>query len=340
VSVTLKDVARQVNRSITTVSRALHGYEDVSQETRDLVRRAAREMGYTPNVVAQRLQKRRADTLALILSPFGPGLSDPHFGEVLAGVGDEIARASFDLLISIADPSTDELEAYRQKVSGRRVDGALVVRTRCHDKRIEFLLNSAMPFVAYGRVLDGWDYPYVDVDHAAGMGSVIQHFNDLGHRRIAFVAGSPDFTFVHYQLEGFRQAISVYGLSADESLIVEADLTQKGGYSAAQTLLSQGDPPSAIVASSDVMALGVMSAAQDQGLDVGRDIAVAGFDDIPLAETSHPTLTTVRQPAYPIGRRLGQMLVAAACGEPLSERHVLMEPSLIIRQSTDLDLWL
>jgi LacI family transcriptional regulator len=338
--VTLKDVAKRVNRSITTVSRALHDYEDVSQETRDLVKRAAREMGYTPNVVAQRLQKRRADTLALILSPSGPGLSDPHFGEVLAGVGDEIAHASFDLLISIADPSADELDAYRQKVSGRRVDGALVVRTRCHDERIEFLLNSNMPFVAYGRVLDDWDYPYVDVDHAAGIGSVIQHFNELGHRRIGFAAGSPDFTFVHYQLEGFRQAVSAYGLPADEGLVVRADLTQKGGYSAAQTLLSQSDPPSAIAASSDLMALGVMSAAQDQGLDVGRDIAVAGFDDITLAETSHPTLTTVRQPAYRIGRRLGQMLVAAACGEPLSERHVLVEPSLIIRQSTDLDLWL
>jgi LacI family transcriptional regulator len=340
VSVTLKDVARRVDRSITTVSRALHGYEDVSQETRDLVRRAAHEMGYTPNVVAQRLQKRRADTVALILPPFGPGLSDPHFGEVLAGVGDEIARASFDLLISIANPGTDELEAYRQKVSGRRVDGVLVVRTHCHDERVKFLLDSQMPFVTYGRVLDDWDYPYVDVDHAEGMRSVIQHFNDLGHRRIACVAGSPDFTFVHYQLGGFRQAMGAHNLSIDESLIVEAELTQKGGYSAAQTLLSQGDPPTAVVASSDLMALGVMSAAQDQGLDVGRDIAVAGFDDIPLADTSHPTLTTVRQPAYPIGQRLGQMLVAAACGEPLSKRHVLMEPSLIIRQSTDLDLWL
>ena len=339
-TITLKDVARQVNRSITTVSRALHNYEDVSQETRDLVRRAAREMGYTPNVVAQRLQKRRADTLGLILPTFGPRLSDPHFGEVLVGVGDEIARAGFDLLISITAPNQDELEAYRQKISGRRVDGVLVVRTRCHDERVKFLLDSRMPFVAYGRVLDGWDYPYVDVDHVAGMCSVIQHFNDLGHERIAFVAGSSDFTSVHYQLEGFRQAMALCALPVDENLIVEAELTQKGGYGAAQTLFSQSDPPTAIVASNDLMALGVMSAAQDQGLDVGRDIAVAGFDDIPLADTSHPTLTTVRQPAYRLGQLVGQMLVAVAGGEPLAERHVLVEPSLLIRQSTDLDLWL
>jgi len=340
VTVTLKDIARQVNRSITTVSRALHDYEDVSEETRGLVKRAALEMGYTPNVVAQRLQKRRADALGLILPTSGPRLSDPHFGEVLVGIGDEITHAGFDLLISIADPNLDELEAYRQKISGRRVDGVLVVRTRCHDERVKFLLDSQMPLVTYGRVLDDWDYPYVDVDHVAGMCAVIQHFHDLGHRRIACVTGSSDFTFVHYQLQGFRQAMAVYALPVDENLIVEAELTQKGGYGAAQTLLSQSDPPTAIVASSDLMALGVMSAAQDQGLDVGRDIAVAGFDDIPLADTSHPTLTTVRQPAYRLGQLLGQMLVAVACGKPLARRHVLVEPSLVIRQSTDLDLWL
>ena len=176
-TVTLKDIARRVNRSVTTVSRALHDYDDVNEETRELVKRTAREMGYTPNVVAQRLQKRRADTLGLILPTFGPRLSDPHFGEVLAGVGDEVARAGFDLLISIADPDLDELEAYRQKISGRRIDGVLVVRTRCHDERVELLSGYSMPFVAYGRTLGDDGFPYVDVDHLAGMRALVQHLS-------------------------------------------------------------------------------------------------------------------------------------------------------------------
>lgn len=339
-TVTLRDIARQVNRSVTTVSRALHDYDDVSEETRELIRRTAHEMGYTPNVVAQRLQKRRADTLGLILPTFGPRLSDPHFGEVLAGVGDEVARDGFDLLIGIADPDLDELEAYRQKISGRRVDGVLVVRTRCHDERIEFLLSHNIPFVAYGRTLDDGDFPYVDMDHVAGMRILVQHLNDLGHRRIGCVTGSRDFTFVHYQIEGFRQAMAAFALPVDEDLIVEADLTQRGGYGGAQTLLSQSDPPTAIVASNDLMALGVMSAAQDQGLDVGQDIAVAGIGDIPMADTSHPTLTTVREPAHRLGQLIGRMLAAVACGKPLAERQVLLQPSLVIRQSTNLDLWL
>jgi LacI family transcriptional regulator len=340
VPVTLKDIALRVNRSVTTVSRALHDYDDVNQETRELVKSTARDMGYMPNVVAQRLQKRRTDALGLILPTFGPRLSDPHFGEVLAGIGDQITRVGYDLLISIADARLDELDAYRQKVTGKRVDGVLIVRTRRHDERVKFLMSQDMPFVVYGRTLDGDDFPSVDVDYAAGMRVLVQHLSDLGHRRIGFVTGSPDFTFVHYQREGFRQGMAACGLPVDESLILEADLTQRGGYGAAQTLLSQGDPPTALMAGSDLMALGAMSAAQDQGLDVGRDIAVSGFDDIPLAETSHPTLTTVRQPAHRLGELLGHMLVALMRDEPLAERQVLIQPSLMIRQSTSLDLWL
>ncbi|GAB4528411.1 MAG: substrate-binding domain-containing protein [Anaerolineae bacterium] len=339
-TVTLRDIAQRVNRSVTTVSRALHGYEDVNAETRELVMRTAREMGYIPNVVAQRLQKQRTDTLGLILPALGPRLSDPHFGEVLAGIGDELARSGFDLLISIADPALDSLAVYRQKISGGRVDGVLVVQLGCYDERVEFLSRQHIPFVAYGRTLDGGEFPYVDVDYLAGMQALVQHLSDLGHQRIACVAGSLELSFVHYQLEGFRQAMAACGLPVDDSFIIEADLTQRGGYGAAQTLLSQSEPPTAVVASNDLMALGVMSAAQDQGLDVGRDIAIAGFGDVPQAETAHPTLTTVRLPARHLGQLMGRMLVALVRGDPLDARQVLVQPSLIIRQSTSLDLWL
>jgi LacI family transcriptional regulator len=154
------------------------------------------------------------------------------------------------------------------------------------------------------------------------------------------VTGPQNLAFVHFQIEGFRQTLAEHDLSTDETLVFESDLTQRGGYGAAHVLLSQEQPPTAILASSDLMALGVMSAAQDQGLVVGQDIAVAGFDDIPAAESSYPTLTTIRQPAAQTGRLLGQMLVDSACGKPLHQAQVLLPPSLIIRQSTSLDLWL
>jgi DNA-binding LacI/PurR family transcriptional regulator len=340
VTVTLKDIARQVNRSVTTVSRALHDCADVSPETRDLVKLTAAQLGYAPNVVAQRLQKQRTETVGLILSRHGPRLSDPFFGDMLSGVVDEIARAGLDLLIGSAGEATDEVDLYRQRIGGRRVDGFWVVRTRCHDPRIGYLVGQRASFVACGRVLETWEFPYVDVDHAQGMRSVVQHLNRLGHRRVAFVAGPSEITSVYLQHQGFVQALAELGLDNEPDLIVEGEMTQRGGYDAAQVLFSHSRPATAVVASTDLMALGVMSAAQDQGLEVGSDVAVVGFDDIPLAETAHPTLTTVRQPAYHMGKLAGQMLTALAQGRPIARPQVLLEPSLIIRQSTNLDLWL
>ena len=232
------------------------------------------------------------------------------------------------------------MEPYCQRVGERRVDSVWVVYTRCHDLRIAYLLERRVPFVASGRVLEDWFFPHVDVDYAHGMHSLVSHLVRLGHRRIAFASESAELTFVHFQREGFRQAVQEYGLEVDEDWIVENSPTQRGGYDAAQTLLSRKDPPTAIIAGNDLMALGVMSAVQDQGLEVGSDVAVAGFGDIPLAETSHPTLTTVRLPAQQMGRLVGQMLVMSARGQEIPNPYVLLQPALIIRQSTDLGLWL
>jgi len=340
VTVTLKDIARQVNRSVTTVSRALHDYTDVSPETRALVRRTAEELGYVPNVVARRLQKQRADAVGLILPSYGPRLSDPLFGDMLSAAVEEITRAGLDLLVSIAHCPEDEVEPYYQRVGERRVDSVWIVHTRCHDARIAYLLERRVPFVASGRVLEDWVFPCVDVDYVRGMHSLVSHLAQLGHRRIAFASDSAELTFVHYQREGFRRAVRDCALEVIEDLIVEGSPTQRGGYDAAQTLLSRRNPPTAIIAGNDLMALGVMSAIQDQGLEVGSDVAVAGFGDIPLAETSHPSLTTVRLPTQQMGKLVGQMLVMSACGQEIPNPYKLLKPALIIRQSTNLDLWL
>jgi LacI family transcriptional regulator len=334
VSVTLKDIAKAVGKSVTTVSSALNDYDDVSQETKELVRRVAREMGYTPNIVAQRLRKKRADTLGLILPTFGPRFSDPFFSELLAGIGNESSAYGFDLLVSTQAPGPDEDAAYGRLVSGRRVDGLLVVRTRRDDSRIAFLVERDFPFVAFGRTAQDFDFPYVDEDGVLGMKLVTQHLIDLGHRRIALIAASSDLMFTTYRTAGFRQAMEENGLPLDESLIVAGDLTQRNGYRLAGELLDRPDRPTAIVACNDLMALGAMTAAQERDLIVGRDIAITGFDDIPPSQYSHPPLTTVHQPIYRIGRMICEMLIQCIRGEDLVERHVLLRPSLVIRRSS------
>ena len=332
-TVTIKDIARETGKSITTVSRALHDYDDVSDSTKKLVRETAAEMGYTPNLLAQRLQKQRTETIGLILPTFGPRFADPFFSEFLAGVGNTAARYGYDLLVSTKAPGKEELAAYRQKVQGRQVDGFIVVRTRRHDPRIDYLRQAGVPFAVFGRVEGELDFPFVDEDGVDGMRQVAEHLIALGHRRIACIAPPPELMFAEYRLRGVKEALTEAELMIDEGYCATGDLTQHGGYKQANVLLDLSDPPSAIIAANDLMALGAMSAAQQRGLVVGRDIAITGFDDTPLAEHAHPPLTTVHQPIYQIGSVVCEMLLEILQGREPDQRQVLLKPTLIVRQS-------
>ncbi|MFZ2423503.1 MAG: LacI family DNA-binding transcriptional regulator, partial [Anaerolineae bacterium] len=174
-SATLKEIAQRTGRSITTVSRALADYDDVSPETKSLVRRVAGELGYTPNLLAQRLQKRRSDTIGLILPTFGPRFADPFFSEFLAGVGNMAAEHGYDLLVSTQAPGDREMQVYRQKVQSRQVDGFVIVRTRRQDTRISYLEETGFPFVAFGRTENDLNFPFVDVDSIQGMRLIAEH---------------------------------------------------------------------------------------------------------------------------------------------------------------------
>lgn len=332
-AVTIKDIAKKTGKSITTVSRALHGYNDVSPETREMVERVAKEMGYTPNLLAQRLQKQRTDTIGFILPTFGPRFSDPFFSEFLAGIGSSATKYGYDILVSTQPPGEKELEVYRKKVTGRQVDGFVLVRTRCQDPRINFLRESGVPFVAFGRTEGELDYPFVDEDGADGMFQLTKHLLERGHRRIAYITPPMALMFACDRWQGVKRALDEAGVSLPDAYLVTGELTQRSGREAARRLLSLPTPPTAIIAGNDLMALGAMSAIQERGLVVGEDIAVAGFDDIPMSEASHPPLTTVHQPIYEIGQMLTEMLIKIIRNQPLESQQILLRPQLIIRQS-------
>ena len=332
-AITIKDIAKRVGKSVTTVSRALHDYDDVSEDTKELVRRVAAEMGYTPSSFAQRLQKQQTDTIGVILPTFGPRFSDPFFSELIAGIGNRAASFGYDMLVSTQSPGDDELETYRKLINGRRVDGFIIVRTRCHDKRIDFLLNQNFPFVAFGCVEGDVSFPFVDEDGAHGMRLVADHLVQFGFKRIACIAPNPELTFAARRISGLKEGLEVYGITLKDDYIRNGDLTQRGGYEQAIKLLDIAEPPEAIVACNDLMAFGAMSAAQERGLVVGRDIAITGFDDIPMAEHSHPPLTTVHQPVYKIGGMVCEMLIKLIQGEHLEQEHIVLKPTLVVRQS-------
>jgi LacI family transcriptional regulator len=332
-TVTLKDIAKHVGKSVTTVSRALNDYDDVSPKTKEEVQRVASEMGYTPSSMAQRLRKQRSDTIGIILPTFGPRFSDPFFSEFLAGVGNTATEMGYDLMVSTRSPNEQEMEAYRLNVQGRRVDGFIIVRTRCEDPRIQYLHQVGFPFVAFGRTCANLDFPFVDEDSEYGMQLIADHLVDLGHSRIACISAPTNLTFTDQRLKGITKGLARHNISLDEELIRESDLTQGGGFEQAGILLDLPNPPTAIIACNDLMALGAMSAAQERGFIIGEDIAITGFDDIPMVEHSHPPLTTLHQPIYKIGDTVCEMLIHIIQGIPLEQDQIILKPSLVIRQS-------
>jgi LacI family transcriptional regulator len=334
-AVTLKDIARKVGVSVTTVSRGLAGYNDVAEETKARIRTVATELGYVPNITAQRLQKQRTDTLGFIMPTFGPRFSDPFFSEFIAGIGNEAAVHDYDLLVSTHAPDSEgERRAYLQAVKRGWVDGLIVVRTREDDARIQLLCEYDFPFVSFGRTNDALEFPYVDEDSEAGMRLLVQHFIDLGHKRIGLIAPPSGLMFGHYRLQSYYDTMRDNQLAVDPQWIVEGDMTQRGGAEVVEELLSLTPRPTAIIGGNDLMAIGAINRIQQYGLQVGKDIAVGGFDDIPLSAYITPPLTTIHQPIYEIGQQTCAMLIDVINGRSPKNAHALLTPSLVIRQSS------
>jgi len=332
---TIRDVAKRLNLSITTVSRALDGYDDVAEETRQRVIEAAREMGYTPNQAARQLRRQRTDTIGYILSAEKPRFSDPFFSEFIAGLGDEAAAHSFDLLVSAALPnSVLEQRAYERWTHGRKVDGLVLNRLRLHDWRVQYLSRAGFHFVTLGRSLDPLDYASVEVDDRHWFKALVDHLISLGHQRIAYIGASSELKIQADRFQGYQDGLHAAGLVLDPRWVMESDLSAEGGYRAAAQILNLPEPLTAITCVDDMTAMGVLHAAHDYGRVVGTDLAVTGFDGILGFEHTQPPLTTVNQPVYQIARQLVQMLVSLIFGEPLQEKHVQVEPLLEIRAST------
>ncbi len=334
-SVTLKDIAREVGVSTTTVSRALAGYNDVSDETRRRVEEVADRLGYTPNILARRLQKQRTDTLGFIIPTYGARFSDPFFSEFIAGLGNAAADHRYDLLVSTHAPeSARERGAYEQAVRGGWVDGLIVVRTRVDDSRIHLLCDHNFPFVAFGRSNGSNDFPYVDEDSEAGMRMLVQHFVELNHGQIGLIAPPAELMFGRLRIDSFHRAMEAHGIRVNPDWIVTGDMTQRSGAEAAEQLLALPEQPTAVIAGNDLMAIGAMSHLQQQGYEIGADFSIGGFDDIPPAAHTNPPLTTIHQPIYHIARTICEMLIDILNEGELDERHILLTPKLVVRSSS------
>ncbi len=331
--VTLRDVAKEAGLSVTTVSRALNGFDDVAAETRDAIQSVADQLGYTPNLNARRLKTQRADAIGLILPNENLRFSDPFFSELFSGIIEQCAL--YGLELNVTTPATvTQQELYLKYIRSRRVDGFILVRLEEGDERIALLQEHDVPFVAFGRTAMDNDFPLIDENGTQSIRKLIDHLVELGHTRIACIAEPTHLMKSNQRVQGYLDGLAAWGLSADSDLLIHGNFRQRSGRICGHQLLSMDNPPTAIVAVNDMLALGAISAAQELGLTVGRDVSITGFDDIPLAEYANPPLTTLHQPAYEMGMALCEKLHAVINGKELADPQTIYEPQLVVRQST------
>ena len=329
---TIRDVAKKLNLSITTVSRALDGYDDVAEETRQLVINTARKMGYTPNRAARQLRRQKTETIGFILPAGAQHFSEPFFTEFIAGLGSELASRNYDLLVSAVGTDQDEDQMYQRWANGGKVDGFILNRLRMGDGRVRFLSRQHIPFATLDYSGKG-RYPCIRVNGADGYFELVRHVYENGFGKFAFIGGPVNLVHQIERLEWFRQATQRHGLVLKEELTCTADLTSTGGYQRAIELLSLPDPPDAIFCVNDETAFGVLHAAHSHGLEIGRQLAVAGFDGVQDARHTEPPLTTLDIPVFDIARQLVDMLLRTIAGETI-ESPILITPKLLIRPST------
>jgi len=337
-SVTIRDLAEQLNLSIATVSKALNNYPHVAEETRRRVLAKAKELGYRPDSTARSLQARRTHLIAYSWRLAPPDQFSPVLERFIHTMGAAAMAAGYHLLAFPTTSDEAELDAYQELVRTRRVDGIVLSATTEDDPRIVYLSKIGFPFVAFGRAGAKWDYPWVDVDGCAGLGMAMDHLVQLGHRRIGLIAWPPGSLSGEDRYQGYIEGLRRAGLPFDPALVVRAEHAEPAGRRAAATLLDlpEDKRPTAIVAVSDLLAIGAMNEAQHRGLVVGRDLSIVGFDDAPLVKYLHPPLTTIRQPIGEVGQLVIQQLLKVIANASLSEdeRHILLKPQLIARAST------
>lgn len=333
--VTSQDVAELAGVSRTTVSMVLNHIPgiQISEETRQRVFAAALELNYVPNAAAQALASRSSRIIGLILTRDPHHIaSDAFITQVLDGLVQVSHRHGLRLLIDIV-AAEHQKQAYLELVRAQRIDGILLSGPRFDDDALRTLHEHGFPTVLVGQV-PGSQFYSVDVDNRSAARQAVDHLIRLGHRRIACITNAPiTYTAASDRLAGYRDALEAAGLLYDESLVRYGDFDPDSGYLQMLDILNLDPRPSAVFVASDVVAFGAQAAIRERGLRIPGDIALVGFDDVPLARFVDPPLTTIRLPAVELARRASEMLIGLIQGDHPAQKNVLLGTSLVIRAS-------
>jgi LacI family transcriptional regulator len=331
---TLEKVGKLAGVSRSTVSRVVNGHPNVRDEVRERVWQVIRETGYQPHAAARSLVTRRTRILGAIIPETVTTLFvDPFFPLLLRGITETCNAHNYHLMLSLLNGPPRQDELYRRLVHSGHLDGVLVASARMDDPLSPQLLHDDVPFILVGRHSDS-RVGYVDVDNVAAARMAVEHLIRLGHKRIATITGPLSMASGEDRLVGYRQALEAHRIPVEDELIVEGDFTEDSGAVGMQRLLPAS--PSALFAASDSMAVGAMKALREADLRIPEDVALVGFDDVPIASAIEPALTTVRQPIERLGSMAADLLLNLVEDPSDTEApaHRLILPAkLIVRDS-------
>ncbi|MFQ5534945.1 MAG: LacI family DNA-binding transcriptional regulator [Sphingomonadales bacterium] len=332
-TLTMFDIAKLANVSEATVSRALKGSPLVNENTRKRVQEIAREHNYKVNAAARNFRLKKTQTLAVVmlLEPgSGHEISDPFLMDLLGSIANEASRQGYDLLLSTNPMNIPDLQDYY--IGSKRADGLIIIGQGRHENRLAQLAERGSAFVVWGAHLPDTGYCTVGSDNKKGAFDAVSHLIKNGRRQIAFM-GDRRHPEIEHRFEGYLSALDQAGLSSNEDLFIPTDFSRADGYKKAHDrLIARNRSFDAIYAASDNIALGAIPSLTDSGIRVPEDVAIAGFDDNPLAAFSSPALTTVRQDTKKGGELLVKCLLAILDGQTVTP--VAMPTELIVRQSS------
>jgi LacI family transcriptional regulator len=330
-SVTIKDVARLAGVSVATVSRVLNASAPVREATRERVLEIARELRFSPNTAARTLSRQRAGALGVVL----PDLYGEFFSELLRGIDQEAQRAGHSLLVSSTHHDSRGIGVAVRAMRGR-VDGLLVMAPDVSGPLLADVLPSGVPTVLLNGPAVDADVYEITVDNFGGARAMTRHLISLGHDRIGFIAGAVLNHEAHERERGHQAALLEAGIAGDPALNVRGNFNEEGGWRGTQELLALASPPTVIFAANDAMAVGALSALREAGVSVPAEVAVVGFDDIPVARFLNPPLTSVRVGIAALGERATALLLAALAERSppgSASRREILPAELVIRDS-------
>ncbi len=326
---TIFDVARAAGVSYSTVSRIANNYEFVKPTTRERVEAAMRELGYVANVQARSLAGGRSQVIGLLVYD----LASSYLVEIVRGIDDELSQLDYDLMLSTTHRRKHKEASVVSRLAQGVVDGLLIVLPRNLEAYVADLSQQHFPYVLIDYTGGDRASNAVRATNRVGGQAATDYLVGLGHRRIGCITGPLSVGCAQERLDGYAAALQAHGLAYDPALVVDGDFLEPSGHTALRTLLTLDQPPTAIFASSDSMAIGAIRAAAEAGLRIPADLSIIGFDDIPEAAADAVALTTIRQPLQEMGRIAVRLLIEHIENPDLPSSHIELPTRLIERNS-------